>query len=145
MYWVFKQGVAVLIFGTKMRKTRLAAIFLTTAGLLAGCAGWPGMVSYDADVPRIPRDAKIYACDGGKRLVVLYAEGGKSAMIIYPDREFRLDSLPAGSGVKYGNGRTTLSAKGDEAMLEEEGATLFAGCKVLPVSQPPAAPDSGAG
>ena len=127
-----------------MRRTKLAATFIATAGLLAGCGSWPGMDSYDADAPRIPGDARIYACDGGKRLVVRYAGDGKSAMIIYPEREFRLDSMTAGSGTKYGNGRTTLSASGEEAMLEEEGATLFANCKLAPVSQPPAAPDSGA-
>jgi membrane-bound inhibitor of C-type lysozyme len=128
-----------------MRKTVLAATFIATAGLLAGCGSWPGMNSYDADAPRIPRDAKIYACDGGKRLVVRYAENGKSAMIFYPDREFRLDSMPAGAGKKYGNGRTTLSATGDEVMLEEDGATLFANCRVPPGSQAPAVPDPGAG
>jgi membrane-bound inhibitor of C-type lysozyme len=127
-----------------MRKTKLSATFIATAGLLAGCGSGLWMNSYDADAPRIPRDAKIYACDGGKRLVVRYAEDGKSAMIIYPDREFRLDSMPAGSGMKYGNGRTTLSTGGGEAMLEEGGATLFAICKVPPASQPAAAPVPGA-
>jgi len=127
-----------------MRKTILAAVFIATAGLLAGCGSWPGIDSYDADAPRIPRDAKIYACDGGKQLVVLYAGKGKSAMIIYPDREFRLDSMPAGSGMKYGNGRTTLSARGDEATLEEDGAMLFANCKVPPDTQPSTDPDPGA-
>lgn len=127
-----------------MRKTILAATILATAGLLAGCGSGSWMNIYDAEAPRIPRDAKIYACDGGKRLAVRYAENGKSAMIIYPDREFRLDSMPAGSGMKYGNGRTTLSIGGGEAMLEEDGATLFANCKVPPPSQPPAAPGPGA-
>ncbi|MGB7541798.1 MAG: MliC family protein [Burkholderiales bacterium] len=117
-----------------MGKTKLAAIFIATAGLLAGCGSLPWTDGYDADAPRIPRNAKIYACDGGKQLVVVYAGDGKSAMIIYPEREFRVDGMPAGPGTKYGNGRTTLSTTGGEAMLEEEGATLFANCKLPPAS-----------
>ncbi len=91
--------------------------------LHAGCA------SSGSDRPRRPADAIVYKCDADKELVVQYLEDGKSAMVMYPERDFRLDQEPAASGVRYSNGRTTLHTKGPEAFLEEGGQTLFANCK----------------
>ena len=70
-----------------------------------------------------------YQCDAGKILEVRYAADGQSAMIIFPEREFRLDRASAASGAPYTNGRTTLSSKGDEAFLEENKTVTFANCK----------------
>lgn len=74
--------------------------------------------------------ATLYQCAGGKQFAVRYTgEGQSQAMIILPEREFRLDRATSGSGVRYTNGRTTLLSKGDEAELEEGGSMLFANCK----------------
>jgi membrane-bound inhibitor of C-type lysozyme len=94
--------------------------------LLCGCASWFG----SSERPRYPPDATVYKCDGGKELVVRYVDNGKSAMIVYPEREFRLDSVPGASGVRYTNGRTTLLTKGENAVLEEGGQNLFAECAI---------------
>jgi membrane-bound inhibitor of C-type lysozyme len=91
--------------------------------LTAGCSSSGG------DRPRWPADATIYKCDADKELVVQYLEDGKSAMIMYAERDFRLDQVAAASGVRYSNGRTTLHTKGPEAFLEEGSQTLFANCK----------------
>jgi len=96
--------------------------------LAAGCSSWWPFGS-SGDRPRWPADATIYKCDADKELVVQYLEGGKSAMVMYPERDFRLDQVSAASGVRYSNGRTTLHTKGPEAFLEEGGQTLFANCK----------------
>jgi membrane-bound inhibitor of C-type lysozyme len=97
---------------------------------LAGCSSWwPFGSSAPADRPRWPSDAVVYKCDAGKQLVVRYLDGGKSAMVYFPDREFRLDPIVAASGARYSNGRTTLYSQGDEAALEEGGQRLFADCK----------------
>lgn len=120
-----------------MKKIRMPAMLAATAALLAGCGGggwWPWGGSPGAEIPRIPRDASVYACDGGKRLLVRYAGDRKSAMIVFPEREFRLDNAASESGAKYSNAHTTLSTKGDEAMLEEEGKTTFANCRLAPAS-----------
>jgi membrane-bound inhibitor of C-type lysozyme len=90
--------------------------------LVLGCAS-------SGDRPRWPRDATIYRCDGDKELVVQYLPDGKSAMVMYQERDFRLDQVESGSGVRYSNGRTTLHTKGAEAFMEEGGQTLFANCK----------------
>ncbi len=99
---------------------------IAAAGLLALAAGCS---SSGSERPRWPADATIYKCDADKQLVVQYLEGGKSAMVMYPERDFRLDQVAAASGVRYSNGRTTLHTKGPEAFLEEGGQTLFANCK----------------
>ena len=77
---------------------------------------------------RIPSDATVYACASGKQLVVRYPEGGKSVMIILPEREFRLDLAPAGGG-NFTNGRASFSTRDGEITLIEGNETLFSGCK----------------
>ena len=99
------------------------------AALLAFAAGCSSWWSSGGDRPRWPADATIYRCDADKELVVQYLEGGKSAMVMYPERDFRLDQVSGASGVSYSNGRTTLHTQGPEAFLEEGGQTLFANCK----------------
>ena len=104
------------------------------ACLLSACSTstwWPFGERSDAEVrPRYP-GATAYSCDGGKRLLVQYGPGNRYAMIIFPDREFRLDATAAG-GAGYGNGRTTLLLQNGEARLEEGGAAIFANCKAEP-------------
>jgi membrane-bound inhibitor of C-type lysozyme len=90
--------------------------------VLFGCAS-------GGEPPRYPADATVYKCDAEKELVVQYLAGGKSAMVMYPERDFRLDQVSTASGASYSNGRTTLHTKGAEAFLEEGGQTLFANCK----------------
>jgi len=113
-------------------KTRLALVVLLSAAL-AGCSSWWPFGGSGSDRPRWPSDATVYKCErGGKQLVVQYIDEGKSAMVIFPEREFRLDRVTAASGARYTNGRTTLHTKGQEAMLEEGGQTLFGNCTAVP-------------
>ena len=113
---------------------RLGAALLAAA-LLGGCGGFSleRLNPWSAPAERaqsLPPDATAYACDGGKRLVVRYLSGGEnSVMIVFPEREFRLDRAQSGPGVRYTNGTDTLHAKGDEATFEEAGTTTYANCK----------------
>lgn len=111
-----------------MLMPRVAA--LATTLLVAGCTSWWPWSKGPAEQARYPADARIYQCDESKQLVVRYVDGGKAAMVMYPDRDFRLDQVSAASGARYSNGRTTLDTKGEEALLEEGGKTLFANCKI---------------
>ncbi len=103
----------------------------SAAALLAGCSsGWPfGRTPAGPDKPWYPADASVYKCDGNRTLVVRYLDGGKAAMVIFPEREFRLDAARSAAGVSYSNGRTDLRSSGDEAQLEESGNALYANCK----------------
>jgi membrane-bound inhibitor of C-type lysozyme len=97
---------------------------------LAGCSSWwPFGSSSSPDQPWYPSDASLYKCEENKTLVVRYLDGGKAAMVMFPDREFRLDQVISASGVAYSNGRTHLRTNGDEAQMEEGGKQLYANCK----------------
>lgn len=104
------------------------------AASLAGCGGfslgnlnpWGGPVERTAT---IPADATEYACDGGRRLVVRHLEGIKAVMIVFRERQFRLDQASSAAGARYSNGSTTLQWNGDQASLEEEGAVTYANCR----------------
>ena len=98
---------------------------------LAGCSSWSLWPWGDSggEVPRVPPGATAYKCDDDKELFVRYVDGGKSAMVIYPEREFRLDAVEVGSGARYSNGHTTLRANGSEATLEEGSNIVYSNCK----------------
>ena len=68
-------------------------------------------------------------CDSAKMLTVRIEPEGKSAWIIFPEREFRLDRVDDAGAVRYSNGRTTLLVKGGQMSVEEGGAASFAECK----------------
>ncbi len=99
------------------------------AAALAGCStlddlfrGGPREQSRDR------RDVTQYACAGGKSFAARIEQDGKSAWVVLPEREFRLDRV-AGAETRYGNGRTTLTVKGDELVLDEPGAPPLTGCR----------------
>ena len=109
-----------------MSRTSLIVVLAVAA---VGCTSWWPFGGSSGERPRWPSDATLYKCDGNKELVVRYTDGGKSAMVMLPERDFRLDQVVSGSGARYSNGRTTLDTKGREAFLEENGQTLLANCK----------------
>lgn len=115
-----------------MQVARTIMATAAAAVMLAGCSSggwWPFGGSSAPDPNRVPEGATEYACADKKRLLVRYAPDGKSAWVIYTDREFRLDRVPSGSGEQFTNGTTTLATKGDEALLDSEGARQFSDCK----------------
>ncbi len=110
-----------------------AALLAVAAFALAGCSSWwPFGSSGGSERPRWPSDALVYKCAEGKQLVVQYVDGGKAAMIWFPEREFRLDPVVAASGARFSNGRTTLFTQGDEASLEDGSQRTHADCKRAP-------------
>jgi hypothetical protein len=93
---------------------------------LAGCTTieelWRGG---PRELSRVRPDVTQLACEGGRTLSVRIEPGSKSAWIILPDREFRLDAVAGG----YSNGRSMLAVKGDVMSLEDPGSPSLAGCK----------------
>lgn len=102
-----------------------SAMLLVLASAVAGCGTWSPW-SGPTEQSRIPRDAAVYQCEGGKTLAVRIDENGKSAMVIFPEREFRLDQA---DNARYSNGRTTLHMSDSEAWLEEGDKRTFNDCK----------------
>ena len=110
------------------RRDRTAVLIITA--ILGGCSsGWLSFGGSGRELPsRIPDGATEYACAEGKRMLVRYSPDGKSAWVIHPDREFRLDRA-AGGAERYTNGVSTLVSQGEETVLESQGSPQFAGCK----------------
>lgn len=104
------------------------------AATLAGCGGANFSISslnpWSGPVERgrvVPAGATEYACDGGKRLVVQPLSG--AVMIMFPERDFRLDQAPSAPGARYTNGSTTLLLTGDQVSLEEQGTVTYKACR----------------
>ena len=114
-----------------MTRSRSLATMLAAALGLTACGGswWPFGSTGADESARPPAGATEYSCAANKRLLVRYAPDGKSAWVIYPDREFRLDRVSAASGERYTNGVSTLTTQGEDAQLEESGTRLFVDCK----------------
>jgi membrane-bound inhibitor of C-type lysozyme len=110
----------------------LGAALLTALG--AGCGTVERMWGGATEQKRVRVGVTEYACDANRKLLVRFDAGGKSAWVIFPEREFRLDQVSGASGAQYSNGRTTLTTQGDEATLEEASAITFANCKRSAVS-----------
>ena len=106
---------------------RIAAIL--AAALLTACGGgwWPFGAKPVDPATRVPPGATEYNCAGSKRLFVRHTSDGKSAWVIYPDREFRLDRVAGGD--RFSNGVSTLLIQGEEVTLEESGSRVFTDCK----------------
>jgi len=107
------------------------ALAIIGVALLAGCGGggWMPWSRSSGEAPRLPPGAKGYACEGGKRLIIRIDADTKSAWVIQPDREFRLNRVTSDSGEQYSNGRTTLTVREGETALQESGQLQFANCK----------------
>lgn len=116
----------------KFTRAGYAVLGATLAASVAGCSSfsigslnpWSGPVERGRGVPA---DATEYTCDGGKRLVVQQLPG--AVMIMFPERDFRLDQTPGATGARYSNGSTTLLSNGDQVSLEEQGAMTYKSCR----------------
>jgi len=110
-------------------KTLTVSIITAT---LAGCStSWlPWSTSSGGTGgPYTPPGATGYTCEGGKRLLVRFESDAKSAWVIYPDRQLRLDRVAAGRGDEFSRAGTTLATREGETTLTEAGAVQFARCK----------------
>jgi hypothetical protein len=120
-------------------KHRFAVAIAASAMVaLAGCGTpfaqynpWGGV----REQSRIPADATAYTCNGGKTLYVRYGPSAQYAMLLYPDREFRLDSQGGPAATRFSNGRTVMSLNGDELRVEEGGNAVYSGCKKVDASR----------
>lgn len=96
------------------------------SALLSACSLWPWGGDSERRVGP-PPDATVYKCEGDRQLIVRYVDA-KSAMVVLPEREFRLDQVASAAGATYSNGRTTLVTQGNETRLEEGDKPLFVNC-----------------
>lgn len=111
-------------------KRNLRTLAATLAVFAAGCGTveklWSGG---PAERSRVPAGVTEFVCDGNRILRVRFESGEKSAWVVLPEREFRLDAVPGGPAGRYSNGRNTLNATTTAASLEEGSNVAFANCK----------------
>lgn len=116
------------------RAALMSAVLSALIATLAGCGSvsMPRLSFWNNEPTELksPRlvGATLYACEGGKQLAVRHGAAGQAVMVIFPEREFRLDPAPGAAG-RYTNGRTTLTVEGNEASLNEAGSSVLANCK----------------
>jgi membrane-bound inhibitor of C-type lysozyme len=68
-----------------------------------------------------------YKCDGGKRFSADYLSNN-SVQATFGSKVLILPQVVSGSGIRYSNGSVTLSAKGDQALVEVGKKALFKNC-----------------
>lgn len=111
-------------------RRNLGMLAAVLAMLAAGCGTveklWSGG---PAERSRVPVGVTEFACDGNKVLRVRFESGEKSAWVVLPEREFRLDAVQGGPAGRYSSGRNTLNVTATEASLEEGSNALLTGCK----------------
>ena len=111
----------------------LAGVLFASSLVLAGCGmekitrmGFWTNEPVEQQSPRLV-GATQYTCEGNKRLAVRFGAAGQPAMVIFPEREFRLDPVKGATG-RYTNGRNTLVVDGESASLDEGGTPVLANC-----------------
>lgn len=119
-----------------MSKKSINTFFLIPVGmlvLLSGCGSVSVWNPFAGDKPQSqsggPANATEYQCDAGKKFYVRLLDNGSTAWLIYPDREFGLNKVTGGSGVRYTNGIAVLNINGNEATLNDGPAIAYTGCK----------------
>ena len=108
--------------------------------LLSGCGGMSvgGFLPFGGDgreLSRVPPNSIAYQCQAGKRFFLRYLDEGTAVWVILPEREFRLEKLPADQGTRYGAGRTVLRMGEGEVTLSDGSAASYAGCRI-PSAEP---------
>jgi hypothetical protein len=128
-----KKTVMKAVMNRIGRHCTLAAA-VAAAVALSGCGNmnmsritnpWAG----PQEMARLPADAVTYTCGNGKPLYVRYGAGNQFVMVMFPDREFRLDATDGAVGGKYSNGRTNLEVRDGEVNVTEGTTTLYGGCR----------------
>lgn len=138
---------------------RAAAASALCALLLAGCGttGQPKPSAPAAPPPPAPPSAPVapvpgstpptspkqlvdqyirYRCENGFDFGVTYQAGGTRALVERSGYSDLLRQAPSASGAKYSDGKMTLSAKGEGAVLDLPGGPTYRNCRSLPAKAP---------
>lgn len=101
--------------------------------LIGGCSNlnvnlWPFGDDKAANLSskKIPDNATEYRCEGNRSFYLRFLSEGKSAWVILPDRQFRLDATEPGK--RYSNGKAVLAIDGTTASLTDSAATSYLNC-----------------
>ena len=98
----------------------------------------PPSGSAQPPTPRQMVDQYIrYRCESGFDFGVTYQAGGTRALVERSGYSDLLRLAASASGARYTDGKTTLSARGDGAVLELPGGQTYRNCRSLPAKSSP--------
>ena len=93
----------------------------------------PPSASSPPPTPRMMVDQYIrYRCENGFDFAVTYQGSGTRALVERSGYSDLLRLVSAASGARYSDGKTTLQAKGDGAVLELPGGPTYHSCRSQP-------------
>lgn len=75
------------------------------------------------------RKTIIYQCNQGRSFEAEYT--ATTARVTLDKQTLSLPQVPVASGVRYSDGRTTLSTKGDEAFIEVDNQITYRDCTAI--------------
>lgn len=78
-----------------------------------------------------------YRCENGFDFGVTYQAGGTRALVERSGYSDLLRQVSSASGARYSDGKMTLSAKGDGAVLDLPGGPTYRSCRSLPSKASP--------
>lgn len=78
-----------------------------------------------------------YRCEDGFDFGVTYQAGGTRALVERSGYSDLLRQVSSASGARYSDGKMTLSAKGDGAVLDLPGGPTYRNCRSLPAKASP--------
>lgn len=78
-----------------------------------------------------------YRCENGFDFGVTYQAGGTRALVERSGYSDLLRQVSSASGARYSDGKMTLSAKGDGAVLDLPGGPTYRNCRSLPSKASP--------
>lgn len=78
-----------------------------------------------------------YRCENGFDFGVTYQAGGTRALVERSGYSDLLRQVSSASGARYSDGKMTLSAKGDGAVLDLPGGPTYRNCRSLPAKASP--------
>lgn len=67
------------------------------------------------------RSRTVFRCIDGSRMAATFDPDNRRVTIVRNGQTLVLRQRPSGSGIRYGDGRTTFSGKGDNMLFETEG------------------------
>lgn len=119
----------------RLQFKRSKSLVFIASLLVGGCGSinlWPfGDDSRTASAPRAPENATEYRCDGNKSFYVRYLDGGKTAWVIFPDRQVSLEKVSTESGSRYSNGIAVLDVDGAAVSLTDGSLISYQNCKAV--------------
>ena len=118
------------MISNRLKRRMIVVLLLVIGALAAGCT--PIQAPTAVPEPAQSESASIieatFVCPDGTSLDTVFDNGANTVTVTLPDETITLPRAESGSGARYSDGTTTFWNKGDEAMVEINGETIYQNC-----------------